>query len=82
MEDQLVLAGNPISLSGLQVPVLNAYARKDHLVPAPSSAALAQHVDETLYDNAEFDGGHVGLMVSKKAQGTILTDIGSWLTGP
>ena len=61
---------------------MNVYARQDHLVPPESSAALGNHIDSRQYQEAVFEGGHIGLMISEKAQQTSLPEIGRWLAGP
>ena len=78
----LEIGSNAVRLDRISRPVLNVYAGRDHLVPPESSAALAKHIDPGLYHERVFPGGHVGLMVSEKAQQTVLPGIGSWLAGP
>ncbi len=71
-----------IRLEKISAPVLNVFAANDHLVPAESSSALKQHISRDQYEQRAFRGGHVGLMVSQKAQQTILPEIGQWLARP
>ena len=41
---ELVLDGQIVDLGAIRRPVLNVYARNDHLVPASTSRPLADHV--------------------------------------
>lgn len=82
VQDSLEIGGNQVRLESLQMPVLNVFARYDHLVPPESSAALKGFIDSSAYQELEFEGGHIGLLVSKKAQLTILPEIGTWLAEP
>lgn len=81
VENTLELGGRRIDLGDLRMPVLNVYAGRDHLVPPASSMTLGQILKGQDYKQLEFDGGHIGLLVSKRAQQTILPKIGEWLTG-
>ena len=81
INQQLVIGGQDVDLKRLSMPVLNAYAIKDHLVPPASSAALGQFLDDQNYRELKFEGGHIGLLVSKRAQQTILAKISDWLAG-
>jgi len=81
VKNSLVLGDAEISLSNITAPVFNVFAEHDHLVPAASASALADYIPEDLYQQQVFAGGHIGLMVSEKAQQTILPRIGRWLAG-
>ena len=80
-EGKLVIADRSIELSRLTMPLLNVYARHDHLVPPASSRALRQFVSSDNYQELEFCGGHIGLLVSEKAQQTTLPMVADWLSG-
>ena len=68
-----------IALRNITMPVLNVYATQDHLVPPDASRALRIHVGSDDYDEFTFDGGHIGIYVSGKAQRQIPPAIGAWL---
>ena len=68
-----------VDLSDIDVPVLNVYATQDHLVPPGSSTALRGCVGSDDYQELSFDGGHIGIYVSRKSQKTIPPSIGEWL---
>ena len=68
-----------IELRNITMPVLNVYATQDHLVPPDASRALRFHVGTDDYDEVTFDGGHIGIYVSGKAQREVPPAIGAWL---
>ena len=76
---ELVIGGRQVDLGAITMPVLNVYATKDHLVPPPASLALGEHVGSRDYGTYAFDGGHIGIYVSGKAQRDLPRTIGSWL---
>ena len=79
---ELQLGGRSTRLDNIASPVLNVYAAHDHIVPPASSSALQRFIAPEDYEERVFDGGHIGLLVSKKAQTTLLPDVGRWLSGP
>lgn len=80
IEGGLRIGDAVIDLGNIDIPVLNVYAAQDHLVPPDASRALRQHVSTDDYQELEFDGGHIGIYVSGKAQKTIPPAIGEWLS--
>jgi len=66
-------------LSKIIIPILNIYARDDHLVPRDASIALKSYVNSKDYQSLEFPGGHIGIYVSRKAQNIISQNISVWL---
>jgi polyhydroxyalkanoate synthase len=73
------IGGRPVDLARLTMPVLNIYARDDHLVPPASSLALERHVGTADYTALEFPGGHIGIYVSSRAQRLLPSNVGRWL---
>jgi polyhydroxyalkanoate synthase len=59
----LTIDGVPIDLHAIRRPVLNLYAREDHLVPPMAARALRGLVGTTDYEEAGFDTGHIGVFV-------------------
>jgi polyhydroxyalkanoate synthase subunit PhaC len=59
----LVIEGAPIDLGAIRHPVLNLYAKEDHLVPPLAARALGGLVGTTEYEEAGFDTGHIGVFV-------------------
>jgi polyhydroxyalkanoate synthase len=64
----LVLGGRTVDLTAVRMPVLNVYATRDHLVPPASSLALGALLRSRAYRPVAFEGGHIGVYVSARAQ--------------
>jgi polyhydroxyalkanoate synthase len=73
------VGGRPIDLKNITMPVFNVYASQDHLVPPDASRALRRLVGTDDYSELAFDGGHIGIYVSGKAQRTVPPAIADWL---
>ena len=56
-----MLDGRIVDLGAIRCPVLNVYARNDHLVPASASRPLADHVASSDYSELEFEGANLDL---------------------
>jgi poly[(R)-3-hydroxyalkanoate] polymerase subunit PhaC len=69
-----------VDLGKITIPVLNIYAKDDHLVPPDSSKALEGCVSSKDYQALEFPGGHIGIYVSGKAQKMIPPSVANWLS--
>jgi polyhydroxyalkanoate synthase len=81
VEGSAQIAGRKVDLKAIRMPVLNIYARQDHLVPPSSSTPLAGLVGTSDYSSHEFQGGHIGIYVSGSAQREIPERIAGWLRG-
>ena len=84
-ENQLVrgefeLSGERVDLSKIACPVLNIYALKDHIIPVSCSKALGNFVRKDLYKEIGIHGGHVGVFVSRKAQGVVAGGLLDWMS--
>lgn len=79
IEGGLQIGDREVSLNNVTCPVLNIYARQDHLVPPASSQALKGRVGTEDYTELAFPGGHIGIYVSGKAQKEVTPAIGKWL---
>ena len=79
VKGEFMLSGRRVDLSLLTAPVLNVFALNDHIIPPTCSRALGQHVGTSDYSEIELPGGHVGLFVSSKSQGTLSRGISEWL---
>jgi polyhydroxyalkanoate synthase len=73
------IGGRRVDLQAITVPVLNIYARDDHLVPLDASKALGGCVGSADYTELEFPGGHIGIYVSAHAQEMLPPAIAAWL---
>lgn len=83
-ENQLVrgefkLLGEKVDLSKISCPVLNIYAHQDHIIPVSCSKALGKFIPKDRYQEIGFPGGHVGVFVSRKAQGVVSGGLIEWL---
>ena len=75
----LEIGGEAVRLSGLDMPILNVYAMADHLVPPAASIALRAAVSSRDYTELAFEGGHIGIYVSGRAQREVPPAIADWL---
>ena len=75
----LVIGGRAVDPGAIACPVLNIYASKDHLVPPSASLPLAGLTGSRDYTPFEFDGGHIGIYVSRSAQELLPRTIAQWL---
>lgn len=79
IKNKVTLGEHRVELKNVTMPVLNIYATEDHLVPAEASTALKQYVGTADYTEAPFNGGHIGIYVSRRAQKEVPTTISRWL---
>jgi polyhydroxyalkanoate synthase len=75
----LEIGGRPVDPRRIACPVLNIYALQDHLVPPSASRPLAGLTGSADYTPFEFDGGHIGIYVSRSAQELLPDTIAQWL---
>lgn len=75
----LVIGGQPVDLRRIACPLLNIYATQDHLVPPSASRPLARLTGSRDYSAFAFDGGHIGVYVSRRAQELLPGTIAEWL---
>jgi polyhydroxyalkanoate synthase len=83
-ENRLVLGGlrigaGRVDLRQVDCPVLNIHASQDHLVPPSASLPLGGLINSQDYTSFEFDGGHIGIYVSARAQELLPRTIAEWL---
>ncbi len=79
VKGEFVLAGETVDLSKIQCPVLNIYAKRDHIVPASCTKPLGKFLKKNQYEEIGFPGGHVGVFVSGKAQGVVAGGLVEWM---
>lgn len=74
------VSGQSVLLENLTMPVLNIYARHDHIIPPAQSMALKNHVsDGCEYRELELSAGHIGAFVSSRANAAISDAISGWV---
>lgn len=76
------IAGQRLDLGRIRCPVLNVYATEDHLVPPASARALRRLLPAARYREYAFRGGHIGIYVSRRAQGRVAGVLATWLAEP
>ena len=79
IEGNLEIAGRPVDLTEVSMPVFNIYGTTDHLVPPDASIALGRKVGSKDYSEYPFKGGHIGIYVSGRAQREVPPAIAAWL---
>ena len=74
------VSGQSVLLENLTMPVLNIYAKHDHIIPPAQSMALKNHVgDGCKYRELELSAGHIGAFVSSRANAAISDAISGWV---
>lgn len=79
IKNELELGGRRVDLRQVVMPVLNIYAQDDHIIPPPTSRALAGKVGTKDYTELGLPGGHIGVFVSGRSQGIVGKGIVDWL---
>ncbi len=79
IKGKIKIGQHAVDLRNIRMPVLNIFARDDHLVPPDSSRALKACVGSGDYTDLEFPGGHIGIYVSRKAQEMVPPSVAKWL---
>ncbi len=80
VKGEFVLDGEKINLNKINMPVLNVFAEKDHIIPPPCSTALGKYISSEDYTELPLNGGHVGIYVSSKLQNLVSNSIFEWLS--
>jgi len=62
------LDGRRVDLGAIRMPVLNVYAKDDHIIPPATSRALGPKVGTADYTELALPGGHVGVFVGGRSQ--------------
>ena len=75
------LGDRQIDLRRIECPLLILTAKNDHLVAPSSSEGIKPHVRSRDIKTMSIDAGHVGLVVSSKAQKTFWPEATRWLEG-
>lgn len=67
INDQLTLAGKPVHLSNITIPILNVCAQEDHLVPLSQIKPLLKKVSSTEKELVIVPGSHFALVIGQQA---------------
>jgi poly(3-hydroxyalkanoate) synthetase len=79
VEGKFRIGGRTVELAYITMPVLNVFAKDDHIIPPRCSQALGGYVGTQDYAEIALPGGHVGVFVSGKSQGVLGSGIVEWL---
>lgn len=79
VKGELEIGGRTVDLKNITMPILNVYAKEDHLVPPSSSMALEKHVGSTDVTTVAFPGGHIGIYVSGRSQRELAPTLAKWV---
>lgn len=78
-KNMMELNGKRIDLKKITMPVLNIYARYDHLVPPEACQFTTGKVGSRDTEDVSLDTGHIGIYVSSKTQREFAPKIIEWL---
>ena len=73
------LDGRKVDLHNLRMPVLNVYAKDDHIIPPATSRALGPMLDPSNYAELALPGGHVGVFVGGRSQALFAPAVSSFV---
>ena len=79
INNEFKLGGRKVDLGRITMPVLNIFAKDDHIIPPATSQALRGRVGTEDYTELPLPGGHVGVFVGGKSQGLLGSGIAKWL---
>jgi polyhydroxyalkanoate synthase len=79
VRNEFELGGRKVDLTQISCPVLNIFAKDDHIIPPATSQALAGAVGTSDYTELPLPGGHIGVFVGGRAQALLGTSIAKWL---
>jgi polyhydroxyalkanoate synthase len=73
------LDGRRVDLGNIKMPVLNVYAKDDHIIPPATSRALGPKVGSSDYTELALAGGHIGVFVGNRAQALFAPAVASFI---
>jgi poly[(R)-3-hydroxyalkanoate] polymerase subunit PhaC len=79
IRNEFKISGRQVNLSNVAMPVLNVFAKDDHIIPPATSQALGGKVGTRDYTELPLPGGHVGVFVGGKSQALLGSGIAKWL---
>jgi polyhydroxyalkanoate synthase len=79
IQSKMVVGGQRVDLKNVTMPLLNIYAKFDHLVPPESCEPLTRKVGSEDTEDICLKTGHIGIYVSSKCQAEFAPKIASWL---
>lgn len=79
VRNELTIGGKLVDMKKITMPVLNIYAKLDHLVPYTSSEKFLNYVNSKDTTDVCLNTGHIGIYVSSKMQQEFAPRILNWL---
>ncbi|MEM1318988.1 MAG: class III poly(R)-hydroxyalkanoic acid synthase subunit PhaC [Bacteroidota bacterium] len=79
IKGEFKLDGHPVDLSKITMPILNIYAKSDHIVPPAATKPINDVVGSKDKELLEFPGGHIGVFVGGRSQKLLTPAIAKWL---
>jgi polyhydroxyalkanoate synthase len=79
IKGEVTIGARRVDLKHITQPVLNIYAEQDHLVPPAASTPMGEAIGSNDYTALAFQGGHIGIYVSGRAQKQVPPAIHAWL---
>ena len=80
INNAFMINGRQVDLGNIVMPVLNVFAKDDHIIPPATSQALGAKVGTKDYTELALPGGHVGVFVGGKSQALLGSGIAKWLS--
>jgi polyhydroxyalkanoate synthase subunit PhaC len=77
--NELTLDTHKVKLPNVTMPVLNIYARDDHIVPTAMTRGLGKYIGSKQYTELELPAGHLGIFVSGKTQNILAKSLADWM---
>lgn len=73
------IGGKAVDPGRIRLPVFNAYAESDHLVPPPAARALGELLGSDDYSEHALPGGHLGVFIGSQAHRRLYPTLAKWL---
>ena len=77
--NKLLLDSQRVELANVTMPVLNIYARDDHIIPTAMTRDVGKFLGTPDYSELELPAGHMGIFVSGKTQSVLAKSLADWL---
>ena len=78
IQNKMKVGDKTVNLKKITMPLLNIYAKYDHLVPPEASELLTKRVGTKDATDVCLDTGHIGIYVSSKCQQEFAPRIVDW----
>lgn len=79
VKGKMYIGDKKVDLKNITMPVLNIYAKNDHIVSPSASKSLKKYVGTKDIETHEIPTGHIGMYVSSKSKKIVAPLIVDWL---